>query len=97
MLGTRFTQNLLRDEREWTLPLSEADLEGLPDFVIDTARAAGQERGAEGPVVTLSRSLIVPFLQFSPRRDLREKAFRAWEERGAGQGESDNRASPPRS
>ncbi len=92
VLGTRFTQNLLRDEREWTLPLSEADLEGLPDFVIDTARAAGQERGAEGPVVTLSRSLIVPFLQFSPRRDLREKAFRAWEERGAGQGESDNRA-----
>jgi peptidyl-dipeptidase Dcp len=92
VLGTRFTQNLLRDEREWTLPLSEADLEGLPDFVIDTARAAGKERGAEGPVVTLSRSLIVPFLQFSPRRDLREKAFRAWEERGAGQGESDNRA-----
>jgi len=92
VLGTRFTQNLLRDEREWTMPLSEADLEGLPDFVIDTARAAGQERGVDGPVVTLSRSLIVPFLQFSPRRDLREKAFRAWEERGAGQGESDNRA-----
>jgi peptidyl-dipeptidase Dcp len=36
--------------------------------------------------------LIVPFLQFSPRRDLREKAFRAWEARGANGGETDNRA-----
>jgi len=43
-------------------------------------------------VVTLSRSLITPFLQFSPRRDLRERAFRAWEARGANGGETDNRA-----
>ena len=92
VLGTEFTQNLLADEREWFMPLSEEDLEGLPDFVIDAARAAGEEKGADGPVVTLSRSLIVPFLQFSPRRDLREKAFRAWEARGANGGKTDNRA-----
>ncbi|NNK16700.1 MAG: M3 family metallopeptidase, partial [Sulfitobacter sp.] len=92
VLGTEFTQNLLADEREWFMPLSEDDLEGLPDFVIDAARAAGEEKGADGPVVTLSRSLIVPFLQFSPRRDLREKAFRAWEARGANGGKTDNRA-----
>ncbi|MFW8594362.1 M3 family metallopeptidase [Cribrihabitans neustonicus] len=91
-LGTQFTQNLLADEREWMLPLSEADLEGLPDFVVRSARAAGEEKGAGGPVITLSRSLIVPFLQFSPRRDLREKAFTAWAARGAGGGETDNRA-----
>jgi len=90
-LGTSFTQNLLADERDWYMDLSEDDLEGLPDFVVDTARAAGQEKGAEGPVVTLSRSLIVPFLQFSPRRDLREKAYRAWTARGANGGETDNR------
>jgi peptidyl-dipeptidase Dcp len=42
-------------------------------------------------VVTLSRSLIVPFLQFSPRRDLREKALKAWAARGANGGETDNR------
>ncbi len=77
-LGTDFTQNLLADERDWFMDLAEDDLDGLPDFVIDAARAAGEEKGADGPVVTLSRSLIVPFLQFSPRRDLREKAFRAW-------------------
>ncbi|WP_170551540.1 M3 family metallopeptidase [Ruegeria atlantica] len=90
-LGTSFTQNLLADERDWYMELSENDLEGLPAFVVDTARAAGQEKGAKGPVVTLSRSLIVPFLQFSPRRDLREKAYRAWAARGANGGETDNR------
>ena len=41
--------------------------------------------------MTLSRSLIVPFLQFSPRRDLRKKAFAAWTARGANGGETDNR------
>ncbi|WP_411976067.1 M3 family metallopeptidase [Sulfitobacter faviae] len=91
VLGTQFTQNLLADERDWFMPLSEDDLTGLPDFVIDAARAAGEEKGARGPVVTLSRSLITPFLQFSDRRDLREKAFRAWEARGANGGETDNR------
>ncbi|WP_170402579.1 M3 family metallopeptidase [Ruegeria arenilitoris] len=90
-LGTSFTQNLLADERDWSMDLSEDDLEGLPGFVVDAARAAGQEKGADGPVVTLSRSLIVPFLQFSPRRDLREKAYRAWTARGANGGETDNR------
>ncbi|MEP4246965.1 M3 family metallopeptidase [Tateyamaria sp.] len=91
-LGTSFTQNLLADERDWFMELDEGDLSGLPAFVVDTARAAGQEKGVEGPVVTLSRSLIVPFLQFSTRRDLREVAYKAWTARGANGGETDNRA-----
>ncbi|NKX44118.1 M3 family metallopeptidase [Roseicyclus persicicus] len=92
VLGTEFTQNLLADEREWFMPLTEADLDGLPDFVVTAAREAGREKGQDGPVVTLSRSLIVPFLQFSPRRDLREKAYRAWTARGMTGGKTDNRA-----
>ncbi|ABV94706.1 peptidyl-dipeptidase [Dinoroseobacter shibae DFL 12 = DSM 16493] len=91
MLGTEFTQNLLADERDWVMPLADADLEGLPEFVVATARAAAEERGMEGHVVTLSRSLIVPFLQFSPRRDLREKAYEAWVARGEHDGPTDNR------
>ncbi len=90
-LGTSYTQNLLADERDWYMDLAEDDLEGLPGFVVDAARAAGQEKDADGPVVTLSRSIIVPFLQFSPRRDLREKAYRAWAARGANGGATDNR------
>jgi peptidyl-dipeptidase Dcp len=91
VLGTQFTQNLLADEREWFMDLEEADLDGLPAFVVDAARSAGVERGRPGPVVTLSRSLIVPFLQFSPRRDLRAKAYGAWTARGANGRVTDNR------
>ena len=90
VLGTQFSQNLLADERGWFMELAEADLEGLPGFVIEAARGAGAERGL-GPVVTLNRSLIVPFLQFSPRRALRQKAYEAWVARGANGGETDNR------
>ncbi|MDI3336903.1 M3 family metallopeptidase [Defluviimonas aestuarii] len=92
VLSTAFTQNLLADERDWWMPLAEADLEGLPDFVIASAKAAAEERGQPGHVLTLSRSLVVPFLQFSPRRDLREKAYEAWVARGANGGATDNRA-----
>lgn len=92
VLGTQFSQNLLADEREWFMPLTEADLAGLPDFVITAARAAGAEKNQSGPVVTLSRSLIVPFLQFSPNRGLRQKAYEAWVARGANGNANDNRA-----
>ena len=92
VLGTQFTQNLLADERDWFMPLAEEDLVGLPDFVIDAARAAGEAGDHGGPVVTLSRSLIVPFLQFSPRRDLRQRAYAAWTARGMNGGATDNRA-----
>jgi peptidyl-dipeptidase Dcp len=91
VLGTAFGQNLLDDERSWFMELSEADLAGLPEFVVKAARAAGVEKGVSGPVITLSRSLIVPFLQFSPRRALRQKAYEAWVARGANGGASDNR------
>ncbi len=91
VLGTEFTQNLLADEREWFMVLGADDLAGLPDFVVATAKAAGAEKDAGGPIVTLSRSLIVPFLQFSERRDLRQKAYEAWGARGANGGETDNR------
>ena len=91
-LGTAFTQNLLADEAGWRMELGEDDLDGLPEFVVETARAAGREAGCDAPVITLSRSLIVPFLQFSARRDLRKRAWEAWVSRGAGGGETDNRA-----
>ncbi|WP_333834126.1 M3 family metallopeptidase [Rubrimonas sp.] len=90
-LGVKFGQNVLADERDWALPLAEADLAGLPDFLRDAAASAARARGLDGWCVTLSRSLIEPFLQFSERRDLREQAWRAWVSRGE-QGETDNRA-----
>ncbi|MFN7726682.1 MAG: M3 family metallopeptidase [Rubrivivax sp.] len=91
-LTTRFAQNVLHDESSWQLVLNgEVDLAGLPAFVRDAARQAAAERGVDGHVVTLSRSLVVPFLTFSTRRDLREQAWRAWTSRGEHAGEHDNR------
>jgi peptidyl-dipeptidase Dcp len=91
-LGTAFGQNVLADERSWSLALDGADLEGLPDWLVAAAAEAASERGKDGHAVTLSRSLIVPFLTTTPRRDLRERAFRAWVARGENGGASDNRA-----
>lgn len=91
-LTTRFAQNVLHDETQWQLVLgSEADLAGLPDFVRAAASQAARERNVVGHVITLSRSLVVPFLTFSQRRDLREQAWRAWAGRGEHPGEHDNR------
>jgi len=91
-LTTRFSQNVLHDESAFQLVLtSEADLAGLPGFVRAAARQAAVDRGVAGHVITLSRSLVVPFLTFSARRDLREQAWRAWTGRGEQPGEHDNR------
>ncbi len=91
VIGTSFTQNLLADERDWFVQIGENDLSGLPQFVQNTAKQAAKDRNIDGYVITLSRSLIVPFLQYSDRRDLREQAYTAWVSRGANGGETDNR------
>ena len=91
-LATRFSQNVLADETSYLLLLEEGDLAGLPDFLIAAAAETAKERGHSGKYgITLSRSNITPFLQFSARRDLREAAFKAWLARGSGGGETDNR------
>ena len=92
-LAAEFGQNVLADEKAWIMLLGEDDLDGLPDFFIASAGRAAAGRGQKGKyAVTLSRSSIEPFLQFSARRDLREAAFRAWEARGENGGATDNRA-----
>ncbi len=92
-LGAKFGQNVLADEKSWFLILGdEADLAGLPDFLKDAMAAQAEARGEKGKyAVTLSRSIIEPFLTFSERRDLRETAFKAWIARGENGGETDNR------
>jgi peptidyl-dipeptidase Dcp len=94
VLATMFSQNVLADEQANVLVLEgEEDLAGLPGWLCEAARAAAEERGLTGKhVVTLSRSMIEPFLRTSSRRDLREKAFRAFLARGDGGGKTDNKA-----
>jgi peptidyl-dipeptidase Dcp len=92
-LGAAFGQNILADEAGWALFLDEGDdLTGLPDFLRSAMRGAAEERGETGRyAVTLSRSIIEPFLTYSARRDLREKAFHAFTHRGDNGGDTDNR------
>ena len=92
-LAAQFGQNVLGDEKDWLMLLDESDLDGLPDFFVASAARAASDRGHAGKyAVTLSRSSIEPFLQFSARRDLRETAFRAWTARGENAGATDNRS-----
>jgi peptidyl-dipeptidase Dcp len=91
-VGTQFGQNVLSDEKSFVMVLEESDLAGLPDFARAAAQAAAEERGHSGKyVITLARSSVETFLQFSARRDLREKAFQAWIARGENGGATDNR------
>ena len=85
-LSTTFGQNVLADEEEQWLTLeSEADLAGLSEQQRQSAAVAAQEKGLPGRwVIANTRSDMEPFLTYSPRRDLREKAFHLWTSRGDG-------------
>lgn len=92
-LGTSFSHHLLGDEQDWFMELGEDDRAGLPEAFIASAKAAAEERGMAGKaIVTLSRSSVEPFLKSSDRRDLREKAFRAFTARGDNGNANDNNA-----
>ncbi|MHC5307703.1 M3 family metallopeptidase [Bartonella sp. LJL80] len=93
LLGATFGQHVLKDEAEWVLFLKEEDLAGLPADLIATMRETASERGKpDSYALTLARSIVEPFLTFSDRRDLREKAFDAWSRRGENDNENDNKA-----
>jgi len=83
-LTTEFAQNVMKDEETYEIVFSRGDMEGCPESLIEAAKQAAVERskGDEDYVITLSRSLVEPFLTYSSRRDLREKAWKEWSRRG---------------
>jgi peptidyl-dipeptidase Dcp len=91
-LYTAFSQNILADEEGLALIVdSEADLAGLPADMIEAARVAAADRGQAGKwAIPNTRSAMDPFLTYSTRRDLREKALKLWSSRGDNPGEHDN-------
>lgn len=92
-LGTAFVQNVLADEQAWHMILEDGrDLDGLPEsFRASAAQAAIEMKKPGKYAITLARSSVEPFLQFSARRDLREEAWTAWIKRGENGGKTDNR------
>ncbi|MCP3168695.1 M3 family metallopeptidase [Myxococcus qinghaiensis] len=93
-LYTSFSQHVLGDEEGYTVVLeSEADLAGLPDSVRAGAAAAAEARGQKGKwIITNTRSSMEPFLTYSSRRDLREKVWRNYVNRGDNGDARDNNA-----
>ena len=93
-LFTKFSQNVLAEEDGQFMALkSEADLAGLPQSVRDAGVAAAVTKKMPGTwVITNTRSSVDPFLTYSDRRDLREKAWRMFINRGDNGDEHDNNA-----
>jgi peptidyl-dipeptidase Dcp len=93
-LYTKFGQNVLADEKDQHLVLeSEADLAGLPQALKEAAMQEAKSRGLSGKwVISNTRSSVSPFLTYAERRDLRERAWRMFVNRGDGGGATDNNA-----
>lgn len=93
-LFTKFSQNQLADESNYYLELkTEADFEGLPTELKNAAIAEAKERNLKVMgCIANTRSSIEPFLTFSSRRDLREKAFDIFVKRGDNSNENNNNA-----
>ena len=84
-----FSNKVLADEESYILLTDKADLAGLPDSLIASMKSAAEENGEQGWAVVNTRSFMQPFLENSTRRDLREKVFTAYANRGDNGGEND--------
>jgi peptidyl-dipeptidase Dcp len=92
LLSLTFGQNVRNDGNEWELVLGESDLIGLPESVKSTAANIANERGHAGKwVITLDKPSWIPFLTYSERRDLREKVFTGYINRGNNNNEYDTK------
>ncbi|MGB8951250.1 MAG: M3 family metallopeptidase [Candidatus Aminicenantales bacterium] len=94
LLTLKFGENILKEDNNFKLVIEkEEDLSGLPQSVIAGASAAAKECGLEGKwVFTLHKPSLIPFLQYSDKRELREKIFKAFINRGNNSDAYDNKA-----
>ncbi len=78
MLGLQFSQNLLKENKAFTLHITdEAQLDGLPDTARETAAMAAKEKGIDGWVFTLDFPSYSPFMTYSTQRELRRQLYMA--------------------
>jgi peptidyl-dipeptidase Dcp len=94
VLTVKFGENVLKEDNNFMLVLDKQDeLAGLPQDVVTAAAEAAKAKGLAGKwVFTLHKPSCIPFFQYSARRDLREKLFRAFISRGDNANEFDNKA-----
>jgi peptidyl-dipeptidase Dcp len=94
MLALKFGNNLLSENKSFKLVLdNEEQLEGLPEGVIAAAAEEAKNDSMPGKwVFTLDKPSMIPFLQFSPKRELREKIYMGYGNRANFDNETDNKA-----
>ena len=92
-LSLQFGNNLLKENSNFKLVIdNEADLAGLPQGSIDAAAEQAKADGMEGKwVFTLSKPSLIPFLQYADNRDLREKMYKEYYNRGDNGNDYDNK------
>ena len=93
LLGVKFAENILKESNSVGLVIeNKEDLVGLPEGVIQGAAETAKGKGLEGKwAFTLQRPSWTPFLQYSPKRELREKLFTAYIMRGNNNNELDTK------
>ena len=93
VLSLKFGENLLKETNAVGLIIeNKDDLAGLPESSIQSAYELGKAKGHEGKwVFTLQKPSFIPFLQYSEKRNLREKIFKAYINRGNNNNEFDNK------
>ena len=78
MLALQFSQNLLKENKAYTLHITDAtQLDGLPDTARDQAAQAAKDKGVDGWVFTLDFPSYSPFMTYSTQRDLRKELYMA--------------------
>lgn len=92
MLSLKFEENVLAETTNFEMHLTdEDDLDGLPESIIAAAATEARKRDREGWIFTLHHPSYVPFMQYSERRDLRERMLKAYSSRSFHGNEYDNR------
>ena len=93
MLSLKFGDNNLAETNNFKLVLENpADLKGLPQSVVDAAELEAKKANLEGKwVFTLQKPSMIPFLQYSEKRDLRERLYKGYLNRGNNYNENDNK------
>ena len=91
MLTLQFSQNLLKEDKAYTLHITdESQLDGLPDTAIAAAREAAEERELDGWVFTLDQPSYGPFMMYSTQRELRRQMYMASATRGIKDNDENN-------
>ena len=90
-LSLKFEENVLEETNSFELHITESDdLEGLPESLIEMASMEAESRKKQGWIFTLHFPSYVPFMQYSERRDLREKMLKAYSSRAFRANDYDN-------